>query len=81
MNATPEIRALVKVVFFLLGTLIACLITVYASSIYGPGTVMIGLGLMLLAVFAKWFYDSAVADERYKDTLREMQSTIRGEQQ
>ena len=76
MNATPEIRALVKLVFFLLGTLVACLITVHASLIYGPATVKIGLVLMLLAVFAKWFYDSAVAEERHKDKLKELQKTI-----
>jgi len=79
MQATPEIRALVKVAFFLLSILIVSLVSVYFSMIYGPDTVMIGAGLVLLAVFVKLFYDTAVTDERYRDTLKEMQNTIRGE--
>jgi hypothetical protein len=35
--------------------------------------------LFMLAYLIKMFYDSQVAEEQYKDELRRLQSTIRGE--
>jgi hypothetical protein len=77
MPTTPQIRALIKVAMFLVSIMIVSLAAVYASLLLGPGTVMIAFGLVLLAVFTKLFYDSAVSEEQYRDTLRSLQSTIK----
>jgi uncharacterized membrane protein YfcA len=78
-NFTPEIRALVKVMFLLLVIMVGSLVAAYVSLLYGPGILMIVLSLVLLAYLMKVFYHSQVAEEQYRDTLREIQETIRGE--
>jgi uncharacterized membrane protein YfcA len=80
MNTTPEIRALVRVIMLLLAMLVGSLVLALTALYFGPGTILIALGLILLAYLLKMFYDSQVIEEQYRDTLRELQSTIREEQ-
>ena len=79
MQATPQIRALVKVVMLLLAILIGTVVLALVALHFGPGTILIALGFFMLAYLIKMFYDSQVAEEQYKDELRRLQSTIRGE--
>jgi uncharacterized membrane protein YfcA len=59
----------------LIGTVVLALVALH----FGPGTILIALGFFMLAYLIKMFYDSQVAEEQYKDELRRLQSTIRGE--
>jgi uncharacterized membrane protein YfcA len=79
MNASPQIRALVKVVFLLLAMMIGTVLMALTALHFGPGTILVALALVLLAYLIKMFYDSQVAEEQYKDELRRMHETIRGE--
>jgi len=79
MQATPQIRALVRVVMLLLAILIGTVVLALVALHFGPGTILIALGFFMLAYLIKMFYDSQVAEEQYKDELRRLQSTIRGE--
>jgi uncharacterized membrane protein YfcA len=81
MNATPEIRALVRVIMLLLAMLVGSLVLALTALHFGPGTILIALGLILLAYLLKMFYDSQVIEEQYRDELQRLQSTIRGEEQ
>jgi hypothetical protein len=80
MNATPEIRAVTKLVLFALAMLATAALTVVLLEMFGLAVVLQVLGVALLVFTLKMFYDIQVADERYKDKLKEMQNTIRGEQ-
>ena len=79
MNASPQIRALVKVVFLLLAMMIGVIVTALIALYFGPGTILIAMGLILLSYLVKVFYDSQVAEEKYKDELQRLHETIRGE--
>jgi uncharacterized membrane protein YfcA len=77
MNATPQIRALVKVVMLLLAMMVGSLVLALIALHFGPGTILIALALVLLAYLIKMFYDSQVAEEQYRDTLKELQATMK----
>jgi hypothetical protein len=77
MNASPEIRAVTKLVMFALAMLVTAALTVVLLELYGLAVVLQVLGVALLVFTLRMFYDIQVADERYKDRLREMQDTIR----
>jgi hypothetical protein len=77
MQATPEIRAVTKLVMFALTMLVTAALTVVLLEMFGLAVVLQVLGVALLVFTLKMFYDIQVADERYKDRLREMQDTIR----
>jgi hypothetical protein len=79
MNATPEIRAVTKLVLFALSLLVTAALTVVLLEMFGLSVVLQVLGVALLVFTLKMFYDIQVADERYKDKLRELQDTVRGE--
>jgi fatty acid desaturase len=79
MNASPEIRAVTKLVLFILTVMVAAAAGIYGTMIIGAGNMMIVLGIALMLLCFKIFYDIQVSEERYKDKLRELQSTIRGE--
>ena len=79
MNATPEIRAVTKLVMFALAMLVTAALTVVLLEMFGLAVVLQVLGVALLVFTLKMFYDIQVADERYKDKLKELQDTIRGE--
>ena len=79
MNASPQIRALVKVVFLLLAMMIGSLVLALTALYFGPGTILIALGLIFLAVLLKMFYQSQLIEEQYRDELQRLHKTIRGE--
>jgi uncharacterized membrane protein YoaK (UPF0700 family) len=79
MNASPQIRALVKVVFLLLAMMIGVIVAALTALYFGPGSLLIAAGLILMAYIVKNFYDSQVAEEQYKDELQRLHNTIRGE--
>jgi hypothetical protein len=79
MNATPEIRAVTKLVMFALSLLVTAALTVVLLEMFGLSVVLQVLGVALLVFTLKMFYDIQVADERYKDKLKELHETIRGE--
>jgi membrane protein YdbS with pleckstrin-like domain len=79
MNATPEIRAVTKLVMFALTLLVTVALTLLLLEFYGMAMVLQVLGVALLVFTLKMFYDIQVAEERYKDKLKELQNTIRGE--
>jgi len=77
MNATPEIRAVTKLVMFALAMLVTAALTVVLLEMFGLAVVLQVLGVALLVFTLKMFYDIQVADERYKDKLRELQNTVK----
>jgi uncharacterized membrane protein YfcA len=77
MQATPQIRALVKVVMLLLAMMTASLVIALIALHFGPGTILFALALVLLAYLVKMFYDSQVAEEQYKDELQRLHRTIK----
>jgi uncharacterized membrane protein YfcA len=79
MNASPQIRALVKVVFLLLAMMVGVVVTALTALYFGPGTILIALGLILLAYLLKMFYEHQLIEEQYRDELQRLHNTIRGE--
>jgi membrane protein YdbS with pleckstrin-like domain len=77
MNATPEIRAVTKLVMFALTLLVTVALTLLLLEFYGLAMVLQVLGVALLVFTLKMFYDIQVAEERYKDRLKELQKTIK----
>ena len=77
MQATPQIRALVKVVMLLLAMMIGTVVIALIALHFGPGTILVALALVLLAYLVKMFYDSQVAEEQYKDELQRLHRTIK----
>jgi membrane-bound ClpP family serine protease len=64
---------------FALTILVTVALTLLLLEFYGVAMVLQVLGVALLVFTLKMFYDIQVAEERYKDKLKELQSTIRGE--
>jgi uncharacterized membrane protein YfcA len=59
----------------MIGSLVLALTALY----FGPGTILIALGLIFLAVLLKMFYQSQLIEEQYRDELQRLHKTIRGE--
>jgi fatty acid desaturase len=77
MQASPEIRAVVKLIMFVLTVLVAAAIGIFGAMTLGVGNMMIVMGVALMLLMFKVFYDIQVADERYRDELARLQKTVR----
>ena len=77
MNASPEIRAVVKLVMFVLTVLVAAAIGIFGTMTLGAGNMIFVLGAALMLLCFKIFYDIQLSQERYKDELQRLQQTIR----
>jgi hypothetical protein len=77
MNASPEIRAVTKLVMFALTMLVAVALSLILLEVYGLAVVLQVLGIALLVFTLKIFYDIQVSEERYKDKLKELQATMK----
>jgi len=77
MQASPEIRAVVKMVMFALAMLATAALTVVLLEVFGLAVVLKVLGIALLVFTLKMFYDIQVSQERYRDELARLQKTVR----
>jgi hypothetical protein len=77
MNTSPEIRAVTKLVMFVLAMLVTAALTIVFLEMFGLAVMLKVLGIALLVFTLKIFYDIQVSDERYRDELKRLQKTIR----
>jgi hypothetical protein len=76
-QSTPQIRALTKTVFFILTLLITAALVIGGLEFFGPATVGTGAALALLCYFIYMAYRITLSQEQYKDTLKDLQKTVR----
>ena len=78
-NSTPQIRALVKTVFFVLTILIAAGLTVAGLEYFGLAIMGTISGVLILCYLIYLAYSITLTQEQYREGLKNLQSTIRGE--
>jgi hypothetical protein len=78
-NSTPRIRALVKTVFFVLSILIAAGATVAGLEYFGLAIMGTVSAVLIFCYLIYLAYSITLAQEQYRQGLKDLQSTIRGE--
>jgi hypothetical protein len=76
-NSTPEIRALTKTVFFVLSLLIISAATVAGLELFGLAATGLAAAVLILCYLIYLAYSITLAQEQYRDQLKNLQSTIR----
>lgn len=78
-NSTPQIRALVKTVFFVLVAAAIAIIATIATIAFGIESVGLAISVLILGYFIYMAYTIELSKEQYRLKLQELQNTIRGE--
>lgn len=76
-NSTPQIRALVKTVFFVLTVLISAGLVILGIEVLGMAVMSTVLLVLVLCFFIYLAYSITLSQERYQQCLRELHKTVR----
>jgi Ca2+/Na+ antiporter len=75
-NSTPQIRALVKTVFFILSLLVTMAVVMMGTEIFGLATVTTAVAVLVLAYLIYLVYSITLGQEQYRDTLNKIEREI-----
>ena len=76
-NSTPQIRAAVKTVFFVLTVLITAALVILGTEAFGFALVGTVLAAAVFCYFVYLAYTITLGQEQYRDTLKSLQKTIK----
>jgi uncharacterized membrane protein YhiD involved in acid resistance len=76
-NATPQLRAAVKVLMAVVTGLIIGALAVLGIELFGLATVGTAMSVLVLGYFVYLAYTIALSQEQYRDSLKNLQDTIR----
>jgi hypothetical protein len=76
-NSRPQTRAAVKTVMFLVSVLGTAALVVLGMEMFGLATVGMVLAAAVFCFFVYMAYSITLSQEQYRDTLKDLQRTIR----